>query len=123
MRRHIITTAIAAAAALTACGGGSGSSSPASPKVLADKIGCTGYSTDDQTELFVRNQGSCTLGDSTLTIYTFTSSDDRDKWVKAAAAFGSSAQVVGSDWIVLPDGGDTDAAAAAVKAKAGGDIK
>jgi hypothetical protein len=98
------------------------STSSQSAKQYAD-IGalCTtiGYLFSEDTgqhELYTADQGECAQGQ---TIYWFSSTANRDKWLSAALQYGG-AYVIGETWAV--DAGDlTDAYA--LQAKIGGEVE
>lgn len=101
-------------ALVAACGGedGPGSASPPggggtrlSAREIAGKMNCFAFKLDQDTELFVREQGGCAFAEDEqdtypVTIYVFTDSKARDNWLEAASAFGGGPLVVGTTWVV-----------------------
>jgi hypothetical protein len=86
---------------------------------LAARLGCTGFAPDAETEVFVREQGSCQVDGATVTLYTFASGQSRNGWVNAASDFGGI-YVLGDRWAVAVG---TQQLADLVHARLGGDIR
>lgn len=117
MRSSIVLVgAVAVSVTVSACGG-SAASKPPSPSALASRIGCTGYSSISPT-LFAREEGNCSLNDSSVDIVTFSTGSNEDNWIKAASSFGGII-VKGTLWAV---GAENQASADQVKSRLGGSI-
>jgi hypothetical protein len=67
----------------------------------------------------VHQAGSCSLGSKTLQVFTFSSKDDRDKWL-AFGTIAAPAVVFGPNWAVLAPDGDS---ASKVEGAIGGTVK
>jgi hypothetical protein len=113
MKHAIIAGMVVAGLALTACGG----STPSKPPTIASlvhKLGCTGYQTGN--EALTRENGSCDIAGASVDLATFSTSDQRDQWAKAAQSFGGII-VTGDLWAA---DADSQQVADAVKTKLGG---
>lgn len=107
------------AAMITGCSS-SGRGTAATPGDLAARLGCTGsFTTEQSSELFVRESGRCSIDGSDVTLYTYADNDSRDNWVKSAQTFGG-VLVVGDRWTARAP---SQAAAETVKGKIGGTIR
>lgn len=117
-------TAVAAATlfAVTGCSGSDGSSDAASlstPADVAQAAKCTGYHSGSTDELFVKEQGKCSIGGAEVTIDTFASTDDVTSFYDVASGFGGL-YLVGDTWIVT---GPRDALEAARDTIGSGTVK
>jgi hypothetical protein len=101
MRR---TAVIVAIVAVTACGGGKppAPASALTAQSIADKTGCTGYSTDTSFELYVQEGGECTVGDQTISVVVFADNTARDNYVMIAKSFGGQ-YGQGDRWVIHGD--------------------
>jgi hypothetical protein len=116
--------AVAAALLLTvaACGGDEKAPAPSAGHTLASlasAVGCGGLEHDKDPQLFVREQGSCTIAAHQVKLYTFGDTGSRDSWLKVAQGFGG-VYVVGERWVVSVDEQET---AELVRGLVGGDIR
>jgi hypothetical protein len=123
MRKACLVLSAALVVTMTACNGSSSGGGDAGGKRMtaqqvADKIGCTGMTNDDD-ELYVHEGGDCTYNDKSLTIADFANAINRDNWLKVALGFGG-VYGVGDYWTI--GGDDRDSVEAATQA-AGGTIK
>jgi hypothetical protein len=124
--RLIATAAIAAtmvaAAVLAGCGGGGGSASSSgkSPAQIAATLGCTGVTTSE-VELFAQDEVTCDYQGGSLTIVTFASSDQVQRWLSAANTLAgkTGTMVVGPTWAIEAGSGTQ---ATAVQRRMGGTI-
>jgi hypothetical protein len=88
MRASGIVATVVLLAALPACSGGS-SGGNATPKSLADTIGCTStYIPDTTDEVGVKSVGDCVLNREQVRLLTFADDDARDDFVKVAKGLG-----------------------------------
>lgn len=92
---------------------GSGGGAPPSLTDLASKAGCAVI--PDSPSEHALAEGSC----DTLTIATFSSEDNRDKWLQDAEGVGGP-YLVGDLWVVA---GDERAALEKLKESLGGEIR
>jgi hypothetical protein len=136
------TALLGALLVLAGCGGKSalepGSLSTAgrpTAQALSQRLGCVAFQPDQETELFVREQGECAFAEDQsdsypMTIYVFTNAAGRDNWLNAASSFGAGPMVVGPLWVVAV-GVDCDPArpcdvnerTRAVQGRLGGEIR
>jgi hypothetical protein len=109
-------TAAAAAAGLALAAAGCSSSPPKPPTItsLVSKLGCTGF--ERGNEILNRENGTCDIPQGSVGLYTFSTTDQQDQWVKAAQSFGGII-ITGDLWAADVD---SQQAADAVKARLGG---
>jgi hypothetical protein len=100
--------------ALGGCGSsGSGGGTPPNLSDLASKAGCAVI--PDSPSAYAAAEGSC----DDLTLATFTSSDNRDNWLKDAEGVGGP-YLVGDSWVVA---GGEKAALERLKQSLGGELR
>jgi hypothetical protein len=140
--KYLAWVLVGASALLCACGGGGGTTTNASQAGerlsahdISTMVGCVAFQQDQDTELFVREQGGCAFAEDEvdtypMTIYTFTDTAARDNWLQAASAFGPGPMVVGSGWVVVvetncdpADPCSAEDRASAIAAKLGGEVR
>jgi hypothetical protein len=101
MRLGPVLAAVVCAAGVTvsAC---SLNSTPPTARSLASKIGCTGFSLQENPTHYFHDIGNCYLTSSTyLTIMTFTSNAVRNQWLQEVQLGGNPLVVVtGNLWAV-----------------------
>jgi hypothetical protein len=113
MRTWCVVASAVLLAALSACSV-AGSSGNATPKSLAERIGCgSSYLADTPDDVGVELVGNCTLRGEEVRLLTFGDNKARDKFVKGPKAFGSR-YVTGPGFVVEVKSAGTEAA---VKAK------
>lgn len=123
---EIVKLIISMSAALLTAGlaaGCGGSSKPAAStkaataqtaSAVAAKASCRNYNPLDSPTLYASDEGTCTIGGTSVDVAMFTSNSNRDKWVKVAKGFGGNF-AVGPDWAAsadTPEARDTFAKAA-----------
>ena len=99
----LATVACAAGVTVSAC---SLISTPPTARSLANKIGCTDFSPEQQAGSYSHDIGGCYLNSSSyLTIFTFTSNDVRNQWLEIARQGGVSPALIvsGNLWAVRSD--------------------
>jgi hypothetical protein len=126
---RVLPVTIVFALAVACSHGSTGAGRSGSPSALAAgspdvvslsrETGCTGFDRSGQTELYVREQISCALGGSQITVYTFNDRASQQQWLDVARGFGG-VYVIGDRWVVSTD---DQATAQAVKGKLGGEIR
>jgi hypothetical protein len=89
---------------------------------VATSAGCAGYTPDDELTLFARENGTCTVGDVTLSVTTFHDNTLRDQWLEMADPSGGWAGedtwfAKGDRWVI--SGVDLEAVMKAAKAAGG----
>jgi hypothetical protein len=118
MKRLLLIPAVVLVVA--GCGGGGKSSSqPMTPQQMASKIGCTFEPNTGQTEMFVREEGDCSVNGHDVTLYTFSSTSAQNSWTSAANTFGLGPHVSGDLWVASVD---DSGVAATVQSKLGGKL-
>jgi hypothetical protein len=114
MRIWAVAAAVVVLVALPVWIGGAGSDGGATPKSLADTIGCrASYIADTTDEVGVESVGECILGGGQVRLLTFADDDARDNFVKVAKVSGNR-YVIGPGFAVEVKSARTESA---VKAK------